>query len=632
MSRVPAPLLTADARDLRLLARPPWQRRLVAWSLPGATLVLAVVHTAAVELPVCTAATPCRPDVAGSVFVGLLFASAACGFILPRLAPWLAATFLAAEVVAERVLRVSQPSPVWAYVIDAAYVGLCVVIAGVNRERRPTARAAQWLAGVRRERPPAPTGADLPRPGRRWRWSAVILLGLGAAVLAWGWSAQQRADAQQHTADRTSAEVTSIPDELSIVVAIPGGEAVTIDVLDVHQYAVGERIDLYVDDEGLRQPVAEPYDASGWHLLGVFLVACGVAGRLRGGDERRRFGRLFVDEQPVTEVTVLPGRRVVAVYAGDARPGEPAIAQIRTDGITVVATEDGRARVLGLDVEIGPQPASLYGVPAPGQWCTVSVRGRAVVPSRPLPTTVEAPPYGFDTGRLADVDVEDTDAVRQALSAAMPAEPALRQEDLAALRPGDLDPDPSQVRVHVRHPAAGYASAVGTPLIFVSLAGILPALSYGVALVVAGVAVAIASALAWRLFMRGRIAWNRRGLAVVGALGVKRGPWRMVRSIEHGSDHVTIHTGYSSLVVGAGPFLGVFGRGGRTALELANALRHARGEAPFAGQTEVVTGGDIAADLDLPPLVTPRPPVGLLLLWLVYTPLLAWVMQVFSSG
>jgi hypothetical protein len=214
------------------------------------------------------------------------------------------------------------------------------------------------------------------------------------------------------------------------------------------------------------------------------------------------------------------------------------------------------------------------------------------------------------------------------------ADPPLRAEEVAALRTGDRDGDPYEVRVHRRHPATGYAAAAAMPLVLVSLVNVLPTLAYEVLLLLAAVAVALSSWLAWRLFLRSRIAWNRHGVAVVGALGAKRVPWRMVRSIEHDNESVTIHTGYSGLVVGAGPFLGVIGRGGRSPAELANALRHARGDRPaapehFAGPAAPGAEPD---GLDLPTLDPPRPPAGLFVLWLLYTPLLAWLFLFFSTN
>jgi hypothetical protein len=583
--RVAAPLFTTDARDLHLLARPKWQRRVLAWVLPVAAGVLAGLHTTAVGEPVCTSQSPCRPDALGTVAIGLLFGAAFAGFMYARLAPWIAAGFVVSLIVSERVLQPEAVSPAWLYIVDAGFVGLCVLVSGVSRDRRPTDRALQWLVGVRRERPPPVQ--SLPRPGGPWRLAGRLLLVVAVACLAWGWYAQRQADAQQRAASRAVAEVTAHPDESTVAVRWPGGTA-TIGVLDADEYPIGSRMDLYVDDRGLHQPVSEPYDATGWLLLGVFLAALAAAAAGRGVEAARAPRRLFEEEQPVTEVSVLVGIGVVAVYAGDARPGEPAVMEIRT---RMAPAPEG-----------GIRPASLFGVPAPGHWCAVVVEGETLAPARPLSAgSVLAPPYGSD------------ESLRPV------ARGPLRAEEVAALRPTDREAPPDQLRFHVRSPLAGYAVAAGTPLALMLPVWALFDLSYPVALLIAAVVMAASCALSWRVIMRARIAWNGRGIAIIGAFGEQRVSWSEVDDIRHDRDTVTVHTGQGRLVVGAGAVFGLFGRRDRGAEELANALRHARD-----------TGAHDPGE-GLPRLERPRPPLGMYAVWLLGTPALAWLLQVYSN-
>jgi hypothetical protein len=135
--RVAAPLLTRDARELRLLARPRWQRRVLAWALPAAAAVLTGLHVWAVGPAVCTVRDPCRPDLLGSVAIALLFAAAVSGFVFPGLAIWFASGFVVGLVVSERLLRPAIVSPVWLYVVDVGFVGLCTLLSRVDRERPP---------------------------------------------------------------------------------------------------------------------------------------------------------------------------------------------------------------------------------------------------------------------------------------------------------------------------------------------------------------------------------------------------------------------------------------------------------------------------------------------------------------
>jgi hypothetical protein len=456
----------------------------------------------------------------------------------------------------------------------------------VSRDRHPTDRALQWLVGVRRERPP--TVEDLPRPGRVWRLAGRVLLVAAVVCLGWGWIVQHRVDAQQQAATRVTAEVTAHVGESTVQVRLPEG-LVTVGVFDVANYPIGSDMVFYVDDRGLHQPVSEPYDATGWLFLGVFLAAVAAAAIARGVEIGHGPVRLFDVAQPVTEVSVVVGVGVVAVYAGDARPGEPAVAEFRT-----------RLRPVP---ERGIRPASLFGVPAPGHWCAVVVDGEAIAPTRPLSTAgILAPPYGVDE-----------------LGRAVVARGPLRAEELAALRPADREAPPDQLRFHARSPLGGCVVAALAPLALILPLRTLFDLSYGVALAVAAVALAISCGLSWRLIMRDRITWNGRGIAIVDAFGEQRVGWSQVHAIEHDRDTVTVHTGQRRLVVGAGALFGVFGRGDRGAEELANALRHARS-----------TAGDDPAE-GLPRLARPRPPLGLYAVWLLGTPVLAWLLELYTS-
>jgi hypothetical protein len=582
---VAAPLFTADARDLRLLARPRWQRRLLAWTLPVAASVLLGLHVWAAGNPVCTPASPCQPDPLGNLAVGLLAGAAVSGFVYPRLATWFAGGFVVALIVSERLLHPDLLSPAWLYLVDIGFVGLCVLLAGVSRDQRPTDRALQWLVGVRRQRPPAVE--RVPRPGGIWRLAARMLAVAAVACVAWSWYAQDQADARQQAAGRATAEVIGHPDDFTIEVRL-GEQTTRVDVLDAANYPVGGRIDLYVDDDGLRQPVSEPYDATGWLFLGVFLGAFAAAAGARGVHIGHGPRHLFEEEQPVTEVSVLVGLGVVAVYAGDARPGEAALVEIRA------AT---------LPTEHGIRPATLYGVPAPGHWCAVMVDGEVLPPTRVLSAgTVAAPPYGFD-----EVDLHTA------------ARGPLRAEEVAALRPTDREAPPDQVRLHVRSPLVGCAVAASLPLALMLPSWLLPDFSYRTALLISAAVLGASCALSWRTVMRGRVAWNARGIAVIGSGGEGRVPWSDVVDIRPDRATVVIQTTERALVVGAGPVLGLFGRRDRGTEELANALRHARN-----------TAGHDAAD-GLPRLEAPRAPAGLYLVWLLGTPVLAWLLQAYTS-
>jgi hypothetical protein len=289
------------------------------------------------------------------------------------------------------------------------------------------------------------------------------------------------------------------------------------------------------------------------------------------------------------------------VYAGDARPGERALLRIPA---------------LLPDPEPEFRAATLYGVPAAGRWCTLAFDGAMVVPFGPASTRMIsfAPSYGL---------TPPGERTREERAAAHDL--PLRVEEIRALRVADREGLPDEVRHHARTPLTGYAGAAAMAMAGSALVKFLPALSYPFSLLIAGLALAASSALAWRAFMRARIAWNGHGIAAIGVFGSRRVPWREVRAIDYSKDVVTVHTGQTSLVVSAAPRFRFLGRSDRTAQELANALRHARST---ARPVDPRTGDELAA---VPRLEAPRVPAGLYLLWLVGTPLLAWAIHAQSA-
>jgi hypothetical protein len=322
------------------------------------------------------------------------------------------------------------------------------------------------------------------------------------------------------------------------------------------------------------------------------------------------------------------------VRSGDARIGEPAVLRIRSD-------------VTG--VEPGPQPATLYGVPAPGHWCAVMVQGTLAIPSHPVSASplVPAPPYGY---------VQAAPDGSPPTAAPRVSDLPLRAHEVEALRARDRQASADEVLLHRRSPLSGYVSAASIPLAGSALVRFLPDLSFSVGLLIAGTALAASCLLSWRVFMRPRIAWNGQGIAVVGTFGDRRVSWRMVRGIDHDRDSVTVHTGYRSLVVSAAPRFRLLGRHDRTAEELANALRHARasaqsattaadtpvqtsdqapGQAPGPVPGQAPARGPFPTPFDelegLPRLDPPRAPAGLYLLWLAGTPLVAWLIELLSA-
>jgi hypothetical protein len=284
------------------------------------------------------------------------------------------------------------------------------------------------------------------------------------------------------------------------------------------------------------------------------------------------------------------------VYPGDARTGEPAIAELR-----VLSAPEPE------EVSAPPptQPATLYGVPAPGRWCVVVLDGVPLVPLRPVATTVDAP--GFtDPSTAFDVDT-------------LLARPVPRPVEIDALGPEDRDTDPYPVRAHTPPALFGYAVMAAIPLALIPPLKLLPTLSFPAALGIAGAVVAGSCWLGWRLYLRPRAAWNGAGIAVVGTVGAARLRWSDVVAVEVGRGAVTVQTEEAGWVLPAPSLPGPLRGTERDVDQLSTALRLARERGPVA-----------PAGLAPPHLAPPRVPVGAYLLWLGWSPVLAWLFQIFS--
>jgi hypothetical protein len=608
-----SPLLTRDGRHLATPAQPGWLRHLLVWTVPLAAVAVLAITASGTPEATCSDSAPCTADPLGSVVLGLFVASALVAVAHAGVGAALGVAFVLGSLGYDG-LNPQTASPWWA---DATIVGYALVCLAVARARRPRpARdvAFGWLARTPYATPPTP--ARLPGPDRRML-ALVGLALLGATlVVGYGLHRQDEADAQQQAARVVIAEVVGRPDEYTVQVRLPDATAeataastISLTMLDADHHPVGSRLSLRMDDAGLRQPVSEEYDASGWYLPAVLLFGLALAGAGRIRQHRHGLRRLFTEAQPVSAVYVCETWDRLAVYPADARAGEPAIAELRLwrDSAEPVPPAlldgdlDGGFGRDEDDVELPePRAALLYGVPAPGQWCTVAVDGAPRLPVRPLRAHFSAPPFvprGMSADEPVGVDLP------------------LRPEELAALAGADRDDDPFALREHAGHPGLAYLRIGILAFGLVALTRLLPALPFLVSFAVCLAAVAIATEVGWRLWLRPRLAWNGGGLAVVGLLGAQRLAWSEVYHISADRGAVIVAARETALIVPAGGGLSwPAGAARRSAVELALALRHARHRALASG----------AADLMAPPaLAVPARPGALAALWLALGLLLA---------
>ncbi|MEV8515805.1 hypothetical protein [Dactylosporangium sp. NPDC051484] len=590
------PLLTADVFGWTVHhAR--WRRARALLVVVAAIAILSL-H-AAFDPPVeCTDAAPCGPDALNAVLLGLVVALPVAAFVSLPVTAWLAAGFFAAAVVWQ-VAHPALASPAWLTGADAGLVVLAFVAARLAPPGLGSG-AQMWAATTSHRTPPAPR--VLPRYGLGWRLLAVPLL-LGAlAVSTAALVSQSRADARLDGARRVTAEVTRHPNEYSLEVRLPGDATARVTVSDASEHPVGDRVALLVaedgagDGDGLYQLVSEPYDTSGWLSLAVLLAGLAAACLARARERAAAARALFAGEQPATEVYVWALGGHVAVYATDARPGEPALVEFFA--LTRNGSQDLRRGVL-------------FGVPAQRHWCAVAVDGELVVPRGPARRARFAPVFGGPAGG-------DTDLAAVPDAARLP----LRPEEIMALRPEDVSADPETVHTHRHNRFSGYAAVVASswPFLFV-LSRLLPALPYWAAVAVTAPVTAIACVSGWRMFLRPRVSWNGAGLSVVGSIGARLLVWsevHAVRTDRRGAVAVETDRNGAGLVVAARGEHAWLPRAlagdERTGAQLAGALR-------LAAERAAARSRDRVRDVvSLPPApVPPVAPAVLYAAWLVET-------------
>ncbi|MFR9781032.1 hypothetical protein ACL02O_33990, partial [Micromonospora sp. MS34] len=355
-------------RAAREVLRPSAKRmkeRTAGWLvLVGGVLTFIVVTAAAPDRP-CTETAPCAPDVGGSLLIGMLAILPFLGWVHVWFAA-AAATTMSVALISYDLVNADEAFPLWVPLVGVAYAGGCALLAGtVASRRRPAARRWHDLA----EELPPPAPARFLRPPLPAAIASAALLAAGLAGAVWVAGRQAQADDRQRTAEIVAATVRSHPRWDALELALPADARTLtgtwsteiVDVYDADAYPVGSTVRIAVDDNGLRQLLAEPYDATPWYALVSVLVLLGAGFGWRFAVRALAQRRLFRRPQPVTEVRIRRGHGRVYVYAGQASAPEALIGEIPVRD----------------DIEPAPgaaaEPAVLYGVRAPGEWCTVTL-------------------------------------------------------------------------------------------------------------------------------------------------------------------------------------------------------------------------------------------------------------------
>jgi hypothetical protein len=563
-------LTTRDASELARARTPEWHRRLASWAIFVIGLVFLVVLVNIGPTTACSEASPCRPDPLSAIGGGLAISACFLAFVLS----WASGVAAAAAAVTAAWFDALHPDQAFP-AGTAGLIGLAAITFALAwfAERDPGGAAVrEWAHRVGLVSAPP---AAVPRVGRIARVTGVLLI-LAAAGCAWyGVERQRHADAQQRAASVESARVDKHIDEFTLRLTRADGRAATIAVADAADYPVGQQIRLAVDAHGLMQPLAEPYDATGWHLLAAMSAAFGLASLVRGLRSEARLRALVRDPQPASSV-LLSGDHL---FAGDAGSGDLAFARLNPRGPVLspprpyeVDEDDDEEDAMTAP----PMPVTLYGSPVVGSDVLL-VYDDVVLRARLKPPAMH--------GVLAG-DVRPRSTVDTAF---------LPPPEMAAV---------DATHVHRKNPLLGYAFAAAMPLVAVHvfrLMGPGPA-AWALAITLA----ALAGFIGWRLWIRPVLAWNAGGVAIVGVLGRRRMAWPEVRQVTVESDMVVIvpHEG-SGLALAA-----QLKRGGRTAISVREGLEYAR--ARYAPSVQPPPFPSAAAAWPLVPLLAG---VAVFLVW-----------------
>lgn len=347
----------ANARAPHWLTRAGNQR----WLLPAtAAAIIAVVIVAAPDPP-CREASPCGPDAPGNLMLGLF----AVLPVLHRVHLGFASAMVVVAPVALFAYDLSRPDgdvALWGYLLLAGLVAGYLRLAG-------------FAALPATARPPR--RADWRRPSASAVFVVIVLLGAALACVAFSVERQERADAQQRAAQVLSATVRSHYGSEEIELDLPGDRpSILVMVYDADDYPVGSTTRIAVDDRGLRQLLAEPYDASPWYALASMLATVGVGlgwravrpaeparaatDRRWGTTGRRRPGQDSADQDGIW--AILTSRSARQGWA-DLGRWEPGVFAVGVAGALIVGIIRREALLVGLlDVgcsDTGCQPTVL---------------------------------------------------------------------------------------------------------------------------------------------------------------------------------------------------------------------------------------------------------------------------------
>ncbi|MBB2947564.1 hypothetical protein FB565_007335 [Actinoplanes lutulentus] len=328
----------------------------------GVAVTIVVLIVVTMPYVPCSAVT-CGPEPLTSVGISLLAAVPVMSYLHRWSAVVAAVVCAVLWPIADRIedvgmgWHVALPLVLLAVTVAVARLRYPAVVAGAGHSTGD-------LGDVRRERPP-----ELERLPSITRPVLVGTFLVGAAlagITATLW--HQAAVTAQEASSSVIGAVVREHHETRIGVDLDNGDSYYLEVFEPADYPVGSRVEVLVDDAGLRQLSSEPYDITVLLLPLVTVAGAGVALLVRAGSRRRVLRRFLAEPQPVRAVQAIDsGVEIVVMLT------EPATAARQ---FTVRVEPVPRAAEAG--------PATLYGDPRPGEWCVVVIGRQVRVPRRPI--------------------------------------------------------------------------------------------------------------------------------------------------------------------------------------------------------------------------------------------------------
>jgi hypothetical protein len=572
---VAAPLTRSDAALLRRLEVPRSRQWLAAAMICGGGFIGLVLTFTNTTLPVCTAATPCTPDPGQKAVYTAMAGVIVLAFVQRRLAA-LTAVGAAAGLLYYNHLHPGLAPKEFATLTVVAVAVWSLVWAELTNPRRAP-------GGWKPEQQSVPAPALPMRTAPIGAAVGLVLIALGVGTALYGHARQASVEAQVRSAKVVSVKVTGKPGTFTIRVAYPPGQNSEIDVKSTRVYPMSSNTLVAVDDHGLLQPVAEPYDGSFFWTYAVGLGLAGI-GLIWFSLERilpRR--RLLRRPQPATSVYVRRRAGHVLLFPGEATAADLPFAElpVRDDLMReyapslLVASDATPVVPHGTNPRmLPPEPAVLYGIPIPGRWCTVRIGDLTLSPNGPLRTTQDMLPFGSLHDAASPPTQESVGSGEEPAKGT--DERALTAEERRRIRPDDAAAAPDHVLYHRLSRLIAYGLILVVAVIAGWAVGLFGQTDGWARTLIAVVVLGLLNYAGWRVWLRPMVAFSGGGVAI---RPIWRRPaalaWTSVNRVGRVGGQVWLDVTGSG-VVSAAPWSTRFGSG-RSPDQLMLALRQARG-------------------------------------------------------